>query len=250
MTELASAPRLIGLAAVVLGAFVVEAALGFGATVVTVALGSLLLPTGELLAAFVPLNVALSAYLTARHARAVAWRSLLLRVVPFFALGLPAGVLIFRTLGTAGLARAFGGFVVALALIELATSLRAGAAPARPLPAAARAALLAVAGVIHGVFATGGPLVVFVMRREEPDSGRFRATLSALWLGMNAVLLVSYASSGVLTRASLATTAALAPALLLGAALGERLHHRLAGPAFHRLVLGVLLAAGAVLVAR
>jgi hypothetical protein len=243
-------PRLLGLAVVVMAAFVVESALGFGATVVTVAIGSLLVPTAALLTIFVPLNVVLSTYLTVRYARSVAVRTLFLQVIPPFALGLPLGIFLFRTLGTGGLARAFGGFVVALALVELVGSLREGPVRARPLPAPVRAFLLALAGVVHGVFATGGPLVVFVMRREEPDGGRFRATLSALWLAMNVVLTATYASSGAITKSTLGTTALLAPALVLGTILGERLHRRLAGPTFQRLVLGVLLVAGSVLVMR
>lgn len=244
------APHLIGLAAVVLAAFVVESSLGFGATVVTVALGSLLVPTTELLAAFVPLNVVLSAYLTLRYAKSVAWRTLALQVVPPFALGLPLGIFLFRSLGTGGLARAFGVFVVVLALVELTGSLRAGPTRARPLPTMVRAVLLTLAGVVHGIFATGGPLVVFVMRREEPDGGKFRATLSALWLVMNVILTLTYATSGAITNNSLTTTALLAPALLLGTIIGEKLHRTLAGPAFQRMVLALLLIAGLILALR
>ena len=238
------------LVAIVLLAFTVEATLGFGATVVTVTLASFLAPIDAILAAFVPLNLALSTWLALRHRHHIAWPFLLTRVLPWMLLGLPLGLLALDALDATLARRLFGASVVALAALELARLRRPTAAPDAPLPPAARAALLAAGGFVHGLFATGGPLAVYVTGRELPDKGRFRATLAVLWLTLNALLVTSYALHGQLTPTSARTTALLAPALLGGLLLGEQLHRRLPPRAFRVGVFAALLAAGLVVLAR
>jgi uncharacterized membrane protein YfcA len=239
------------LGVVVLAAFAVETALGFGATVVAVALGAFVAPINAVLPPFVVLNVALSSYLVARYRREVDRRLLFARVVPWMGLGLPLGALAGRVLGAAGLRLAFGVFVVALSAVELRRG-RAGASaePAPPPSRIAGSALLVAAGVVHGAFATGGPLAVYVAGREIGDKARFRATLAALWLLLNAALLGLYAAEGRLGGASPALAAALAPALGAGILLGERIHRRVPVALFRTLVFVLLLGAGLLLAAR
>lgn len=249
------------LAAVVFLAFTVEASLGFGATVVTVALGAQLRPIEQILPAFVPLNVALSAYMVARYRRELRAAVLARRVLPWMLAGLPLGLYAFARLPARALKLAFGVFVVALALLELARrgdgsdAARQGSertdGGAAPLPRALEAALLVLGGVAHGAFATGGPMAVYVMGRAlARDKAAFRATLAALWLVLNAILLGSYALEGALTAATARSALLLAPALALGLGAGEWLHARVPTAAFRRAVWALLLGAGALLVAR
>ena len=84
------------LCVIALGAFVSEAAVGFGATVIAVTLGIQLVALDVLLPAFVPVNMCLSAYLVLRHGRHIAWRLLVTRMAPPVILGLAGGLLVFR----------------------------------------------------------------------------------------------------------------------------------------------------------
>src|SRR5690606_19346474 len=140
-----------------------------------------------------------------RHRAFVDARFLLRRVVPPVAVGVPVGVAAFAHLPGAVLVRAFGAFVVILAALELLRARRPGAT--RPLGAATRTALLLAGGAVHGAFATGGPFVVYVTGRELHDKATFRATISALWAALGAVLCVTYAVEGSLGVASLAGSA-------------------------------------------
>lgn len=235
------------LAAVVLAAFTVETALGFGATVITVALAGLVAPIESVLPAFVPANVALSAYVAARYRGDIDRRVLLGRVLPLMGLGLPVGLLVFQRLGSSRLQLGFGLFVALLAAFELVARRR----PDRPPPGrAAGGVLLIAAGIIHGVFATGGPLVVYVLGRELGDKARFRATLSALWLALNLALCVSYAAAGRLHGKTLATSATLLVPLVAGIGLGELVHRRVPEKTFRVLIFALLWVAGVLLAAR
>lgn len=241
-------PTLAALALVVLAAFTVETALGFGATVVTVALGSFLAPIETILPSFVPINVALSLYLAARYRRDIDRPLLFRRIVPLMGLGLPIGMLLFRSLGSRRLQLAFGVFVVILSLIELARMRRReGEAPAhRPGPILS-IVLLFAAGIIHGVFATGGPLAVYVTSQSLTDKARFRATLSALWLTLNIALVVSFVISHRVGPSSLWISAALIPPLFGGMLIGEIAHRRVPEALFRALVFVLLLCAGVLL---
>lgn len=236
------------LGVIIVLAFTVEAALGFGATVVAVSLGAFLLPLDELLPSFVPLNVALSLFLVARNWRLIEGRLLLTRVLPFMAVGLPLGFLALASVDEATARTSLGAFVVWLAALELwrARTL----ASAAPLPGSKRALALLLGGVVHGAFATGGPLVVYVLGRTLSDKGAFRATLSALWLVLNVALLVGFTARGVLDAQSAARSLAWLPFLAAGLLVGEVMHRRVPAAWFKRLVFLLLLVAGALLVLR
>ena len=249
--ELTSATVALGL--VVLLAFTVEAALGFGATIVTVTLGALVLPVDQILPAFVPLNVVLSLALTWSNRRHVRRDLLWRRIVPLMALGLPFGMLAFARLDAGFLVRVYGVFVVVLAALELARAVRrstvAEAPHDRPYGAFERI-ILVLGGVVHGAFGTGGPMVVYVSGRLLTDKAEFRATLSALWLLLNVVLLASYALGHRLDGDSALLTAVLAPMLAAGLVVGNVLHHRIPAERFRRVVFTMLAVAGAVLALR
>lgn len=238
----------VALAAIVLVAFATEAALGFGAMVISVALAAQLVPLDRLLPVMVPLNLCLSIYLAARYAPAIDRRFLARRVLPPVALGFPLGLYAFARLPGPTLVRVFGGFVVVLASLELVRALRRR--EAARLGAAAGVVLLFVGGVVHGAFSTGGPFVVYVTGREIDDKHVFRATLSALWVLLGAALCVSYAVAGGIGVESMSATAALALPAVAGLLVGEWAHARVQAGTFRVALFVMLLVAGALLAVR
>lgn len=241
---------LVTLAAIVFVAFLVEAAAGFGSMVVALTLGALWFQVGELLAWLVPVNMVLSAWLAWRDRRALQWRFLGLRMLPLMALGLGLGTLVAaRAAEATWLKPLFGLFVIAVAAWQLSRALRP-AAPAASLSPAVRVATLTAAGVIHGIFTTGGPLAVFVAARELQDKSAFRGTLSLLWLTLNVLVVPRLVFEGAITPVSLRTSAVMLAPLALGIAAGELVHHKLDEHRFRVVVAVLLLVAGAVLLAK
>ena len=86
-------------------------------------------------------------------------------------------------------------------------------------------------------------MAVYVSKRTLEDKGVFRSTLSTLWLILNALVVAGYAIHGNLSAASGLHSLALAPGLLLGLIVGQRIHDRVNPETFQRLVLAVLFAA-------
>lgn len=226
-------------------AFATEGAIGFGGTVLAASIGAQVVPLELLLPAFVPLNMVLSGWLLARGFSAVAWRLLAVEVAPTVGVGAAVGLALFHVPAKDALAFVFAVFVVGLAVFQLA---RPGGETelARPL----RLGLLLVGGIAHGLFATGGPMIVYVMRRRLADKRAFRATLAVLWLVLNIAVLVNYASAGVYHRSTFEVGAVLALTIAPGLIIGERVHAKLDAARFERVVWIVLLLAGAALAVR
>lgn len=235
---------LAALACVALLAFGTEGAIGFGATVIAVSLGAQLMPLDELLPAFVPLNMLLSAWLAATGARAIAWRLLAAEIAPAVVAGAAVGLALFHVPAKHVLAIVFGAFVAGLAALQLARP--AAGELARPW----RVALLAGGGVAHGLFGAGGPVIVYVMGRRLGGKRAFRATLAVLWLALNVALVTNFAALGLYHRGTLDTSLAVAVAIVPGLWLGERLHRALDAARFERVVWWLLLAAGGALALR
>lgn len=241
---------LAALAGVVLTAFAVETALGFGATLIAVALGSLLLPIQTLLPSLVPLNLALSIWLASRYAREVDRAFLFRRLLPLMALGLPIGIVGFQYADPSLLKRLFGIFLVVVSATELRRMRASRGAEPAPISRALEAAMLIAGGIVHGAFATGGPMAVYVTSRAIADKGRYRATLCVLWAALNAVLLASYGLSGEIDRDSLLLSAWLVPSCAIGLAAGEVAHRRVPIAVFRASVFVALALAGTMLIVR
>lgn len=233
----------VAVLAIAFVAFATEGAIGFGGTVIAASIGAQVLPLDVLLPAFVVLNLALSGWLLGRGWDAISWRLLGREIAAPVALGAGVGLALFHVASSAALMVAFGGFIAALAVFQLAR-------PGGELDAAPRVLLLIIGGVAHGLFGTGGPMIVYVVRRRLPDKRAFRATLAVLWIVLNLALVVNFASAGLFVVPVDRALMALAVSVVPGLMLGDLIHRRLDAAKFEKAVWLLLLVAGAALVAR
>jgi uncharacterized membrane protein YfcA len=243
-------PTAILLALAVLVGFTVEAAIGFGATLVALAIGSLVMPTADVLVRVVPLNLVLSLVITVQARQAVDLRALFSRVLPAMALGFPLGIISVRHLADSQMQRVLAVFLLALAVLELVQMARSPPRVDRRLSRWAAGTLLFVGGFAHGALATGGPPVVYVAARSLPDKTVFRATLSALWLLLNLVLVIVYALGARVTPATLYESAPLLPVVACGIALGDAIHRRVPERKFTTIVFSLLFVIALLLLVR
>lgn len=227
-------------ALIVFFAFFTQAATGFGALVISMTLGALLYPIDVLLNWFVPLVVLLSLYLLARHHGHIDWSLFLKKILPGMGLGMLVGQYVFYSLNTEVLKYALGGIVVFLAGREL---LRRGDMP-RNIP------LLPwtlAAGVVHGIFATGGPLLVYGLNGQSIEKSVFRSTLTLVWGVLAFSLVLSYIFSGQLTTAALPQIGMLAAILPFSIMAGEWAHRYINEALFKKVINVLLVFCGVVL---
>lgn len=234
---------------IVAGALLVEAALGFGSSVIVATLGAQLGPLDRVMPAFITVNLALSAWVTATSWRDID-RALLLRLVlPLASVGLALGFALGGAADRPAARAAFGAGVAVLSALELVRAV-APSRDARPLSPVPSAAMILLGGVVHGVFSAGGPLVVYVVARRVGEKRVFRATLSALWLLLNAALVARWVADGTWSSRTARQALLLVPSLLLGSALGAALYRALPQRAFRVAAASVMGAAGLSLLLR
>ena len=69
----------------------------------------------------------------------------------------------------------------------------------KPLPAALQWGSLGIAGLMQGLFVSGGSFLVVYATSQIKDKQVFRSTVNAVWAILNTVLIVSYFVEGMLS---------------------------------------------------
>lgn len=235
------------LGATILLAYTIEAITGFGSIVIALSLGAMMLPIPEMLPVLVPLNVFMSGYLTWKHHHHIDWRLLATLILPLMLAGTVTGYLLMPWLGADSLKLLFGVLVVWFAGKELWRLI--GGHQARPHTLTTSRGITFAAGITHGLFASGGPLLVYALAGVQLDKSRTRATLLSVWFTLNLTLSLLYLYDGSLMTSAKHLLWYL-PLLVIGVVVGEFLHHRLHEDHFRRAVYGVLLVTGVLLILR
>jgi uncharacterized membrane protein YfcA len=251
-------------ALVVAGAQFIYATVGFGAGMFSIALLALILPDlADAVAILLVPTVVTEVWVLARAWRAARLR-LLLALLPTMVVGMWLGAELLATGDVAWLKRALGIFVFAAGSWFLYQELRGDltAIHEQPdddsppsVPARRRVLWVSlptglISGVLTGLFGTGGPPVIILLRGYRLSKGVFRSTMLSYFLIMSVVRAANYIPRGLLTLHELNAALWLLPATLLGAILGTVVHHRISERQFGIAVavllifLGVTLAIG------
>jgi len=237
-------------ALVVVTAYTVQTATGFGAMLVCVTLGAQLIGLEEVIRLIVPLSFLQTGYIAIRHRDGIDWSLLLGRVVPLMGLGMGGAFLLLTKVSGPWLGLAFGLMVLGLSARDL-HQLRAGSdALHRPVSKSASVAALLSAGLIHGIYASGGPMLVYAIGREGLTKKAFRSTLSMVWIILNVILVVRFLLAGDYDRKVALDILLLVPAVPFGIVVGEWVHHKVDERSFKMAVLLLLIAAAISLIVR
>lgn len=235
---------------IMFGAFFVGTVLGFGTTIITVTFAAQLMPIEQILPIIAPLNVSLSIYLAVRHRKAIRWPHLLKRILPAVGLGVPVGLLLFNLRNAQWLRLGFGVFVTAIAAAQLRNALTSPSGEGSPLSPGPALGMLSLGGLVHGLFNTGGPLIVYVLGRELDDKSEFRSTIAALFVVLTTALVIDYVAIGLVTLETAKITAIAILPVLGGLWLGEIAHNRLDTRTFKRALWVLLFVGGIILTVR
>lgn len=93
--------------------------------------------------------------------------------------------------------------------------------------AAVRWAMLVLAGIVHGMFVCGGPLLIGYLTERFDDKAQFRATLGTSWMFLNGLLLIIQIAAGDWNRDILITMLIALPVLFVSMFIGGRLYKKM-----------------------
>jgi uncharacterized protein len=231
------AASLIGAAAAVALAAIVQLAAGFGFGLTAVPLLSLAVGAHDAVVVALFLATFTNAF-QAWTGRRDTDRPVAARLLAGAAIGLPVGFLVYQLVDDRVLRVVIGcSVLVAVIVIALGLDLRHAGRGLDVVGGALTGALTMSSGV-------NGPPLVFVLQARHFDQHRFRATVTTVFFVLDIVAVVTFAVTGDLDADVLAVVAASLPGLALGAVIGIAVRRHLDPRRFRALVLVLLVVAG------
>jgi uncharacterized membrane protein YfcA len=236
-------------AAVLLGAFAVRSAAGFGAGLIAVPMLALILPVSTVVSVATALTTLTSVHQVGREWRQIAWRHFAV-IFLYSMVGIGLGLYFIKLLDEHNLRRCLGAFLLVYSIYALRTP-----NTSRLLPRRWRGALAAAAGIGGGLcsalFGAGaGPIYVVYFDILRLEKAVFRATMSAVVVLGGAARIAGYGSYGFYGSSTIPLLAVGVPLVMVGSWLGDRLVVRLSALWFSRLVAAVVLLSGVTLLVR
>lgn len=233
-------------AVVLIGAFAVRSAAGFGAGLIAVPMLAFVLPVSTAVAVAAIFTTITAAGQVGRDWRQIAWQQFILLSV-YTVIGLGLGFYFLQTSDEKTLRRGLGAFLVLYSIYSLWAR---GTSPV--LPARWRGVLAMGAGILGGFFGAlfgggAGPIYVIYFNSLRLEREAFRVTMSTVVLVAGATRIVGYANFGLYRGSTITLLAAGLPLVIVGSWLGDRLAHNLNPRIFGSLVGGLVLLAGTLL---
>jgi len=235
--------QLVLVAAVLLVAQLVYVVLGFGSGLIAVGALAMILPDlHDAVVLLLLVNLPAELWVVCSSWRRVQWAGVSLILVGVGG-GIPVGTAVLAMAQPTIVLAVLGGFLVCAGL--LFSCLPAG--HPRRLPALIAPAVGLVSGILTGLFGTGGPPLILYYRWANVDKATFRGCLMAIFLIMTVVRVPSYLVAGLVSVERLYSGLVMLPVTIVGVALGNRIHLELSEQTFRRLVCGVLVLIGVLL---
>ena len=234
---------LVVMALILVLAQTVETILGFGATVIALALGLFILPLNVLFPALVIVGILQSTWLALRWYKHIRWRLFLFYILPLAGAGTIIGIVVRNFANLTTLLILLYSFIIVASAVETVAIYREKATSG-PLPRYIAVPVLVVGGIFQGLLGAGGPMVVYYAGREISKPEEFRATLSMLWLVLFSGMLIAMWINKQVIVQSLVLTAIVLPGFVAGLVIGSFI--RLKAHGFKILTWSVLFIIGAV----
>lgn len=224
LTGLVAAAVLVGFAKTALG----------GVGLISVALFAAVLPARESTGALLLLLLVGDVVAVLVYRRHADWPALL-RLVRSVVVGVVLGVAFLALAGNATVRRTIGVVLLGLVTVHLLQLRHPSPAP-RTVPAAFFGSL---AGFTTMVANAGGPVMALYLLAARTDKLVFLGTSAWFFLVVNAVKVPFSVALGLVDRPTLLLDAALAPAVLVGAAIGLVVVKRIPQARFEQVVLAL-----------
>lgn len=232
------------LSVIYLFANVVEVVAGFGSTIVSISLGANIYPLDKLLFALLPLNIVLSAYIVIKHKKFLDFKLLIKEILPFMGFGFLLGVYILSIYSLNSLKNIYGILILILGIRGLYVNIKNTENSEKKISNSISSLFIFLSGIVHGLYASGGPLLVYGLNSKNLDKDSFRVNLSTVWLFFNIALFIFYLATNKVNISNLSLSVYLIPSLILGILIGEKIHYRINERIFRILVFTILSLAG------
>ena len=228
---------------VMIGAFAVRSAAGFGAVLIAMPMLTFVMPISTAVSITTALTAITSVHHLGRDWRRVAWRHF--AIMAFYsAIGIGLGFYFIKMLDEHALRRSLGVFLILYSIYALATARGSHTVSARWHGTLAAGTGVA-GGLLGTLFGAGvGPIYVVYFNALRMEREIFRVTMSTVVLLGGVARIAGYARFGFYEYSSIALIAVGLPLVFVGSWLGDKVIRRLDPQRFSWLVGGLILLSG------
>jgi uncharacterized protein len=216
---------------------VIQGITGFAGTVLAMPASIFLIGIDSAKVVLNVLGILVSIWIVCIAHQHVIWKEIL-KVVMLMLIGMTAGIYLYSALPVSFLLKIYAVFIILIALKGLLEKEEI----------ACQEWLLVIiviaAGIIHGMFVSGGPLLMIYLLQKSGDKSSFRANNAVIWIILNSYLAMVHYRSGLFAPANITLLGLTLIPLTIGMIIGNVLHHRISEKNFLTLSYVLLLLSG------
>ena len=162
----------------------------------------------------------------------------LFKICVIMLLGMTAGIQLCKVISSDELLIIYGIIIIVIAGKNLFFHKE------RKLPESVLDVILIAAGIIHGMFVSGGALLVIYATQVLKDKEEFRATVAPVWVVLNSILLVSQIKSQSFNYGNLRLILLSIIPLIVATWIGKKLLKRVSQKVFLNMTYILLIISG------
>ncbi|MGL5099345.1 MAG: sulfite exporter TauE/SafE family protein [Fusobacteriaceae bacterium] len=183
------------------------------------------------------LGILASLYILAVSYKHVDWKEFF-KIVILMLPGLWIGVYLFSILELGFLLKIYSIFIILIAGKGIFIKKE------YKLPEIIMLGIIVTSGIIHGMFVSGGPLIMIYIMKKLKDKTTFRATIATIWIVLNTILAINHYTEGLYTPENIKILVLSILPLMFGMYMGNKLHHKMSQESFLKLSYILLLFSG------
>lgn len=172
-----------------------------------------------------------------RNFKKIDWKCLL-EIIVFMGIGMVAGFFLEKYLYSKWFLKIYGIIIVFIAIYYFFVD-----NPIK-LPKPIGWAIMFLAGIIHMIFVSGGPLLIIAAKNKIKDKETFRATLSMVWVILNSSILVTDAVGGNFSLDQLWILLIMIPTVIVSIIIGKFALKKMSNNLFMKLTCVLLFISG------
>lgn len=216
---------------------IIQGITGFAGTVLAMPVSIFLVGIDSAKVVLNLLGLLASLWIVAVSYKYVKWKEIIIVILLMIA-GSVIGITLFSTIALSWLLKVYGMFIALVALkgifVKGEWNLKEGVL----------FLVVFVAGIIHGMFVSGGPLLMLYIINKFKDKSSFRANIAVIWIVLNSFLAITHYNSGLITAYNLRLLSMTIVPLFVGVLVGNYLYKRVDQKSFLNLTYVLLLISG------
>lgn len=178
---------------------------------------------------------------TLQNLKNINWKKLGIMLF-FMIIGMLGGLWLFDIIPTKVLMIIYGSVVVLIGAKKLFFS------SDKKIPVPWNYGALVLAGMMQGLFTSGGPFLVLYAADAMTDKKEFRATVSTIWTVLNIYMIFNMYGAGMYTSYSIGLAMASIIPVFIAIYIGNRINTKINQTSFLKLVYVLLMVSGGLLV--